>query len=160
MKRDIEHRLELMEERRRHRREEEWKKRNVPTWAIAVAVLFIALSGLFGYLIGVESNSYRDAMVDETNFTFDGYNIQFVTPEEREAMEGNFGFTYKSSNDDIWIRKELLLDKDWTQIKRTCEHELLHNLGMGEEQHPEINSFEQQIDSKVCSRLMEAVIRP
>lgn len=158
--RDIEHRLELMEEKRRHRRAEEWKRRNVPTWAIAVTVISVILAGLMGYMIGLEEGRYSDAEVDNTSFSFDGYNIRFVSPEENDAMEGNFGFTYKSSSNDIWIRKKLLLEHDWKQIKRTCEHELLHNLGIGEDHHPVIGNFEKQVDSKACTSLMEAVKRP
>lgn len=121
-----------------------------------VSTMFlIVLSVTAGVWIGMQSNRVS---LDEVNtsYSIDGYNIYFTSPENDEKMEGANGYTWIGSN-NIYISKELLLEKDFEQVMRTCNHEILHTLGISGDHHDRIDSYERKIDDPVCNKLINKV---
>jgi len=136
------------------------RNKGVPTGYFLFSLVLIPVcvfSGIliaeYSYMFGLEGYEGDPGF----NYSIDNYSINFVSPSENRDMEGAYGFTYRGRTDDIFIRKELLLDKRFEQVKRTCEHELLHNLGIRDNHHDLIYDFEKQIDSPVCEKLMERI---
>lgn len=122
-----------------------------------VLIPVCVLSGMFivefSYMFGLEEYEAES----DFNYSVDDYSIIFVSPEENEDMEGADGFTYTGRSDDIFIRKELLLDNEFDRIKVVCEHELMHNLGLPSQHHEMIDIYEEQVSSPVCEKLMEMI---
>lgn len=126
-------------------------------WFSILLIPVSVLSGMFiveyNYLFGLEG--YESEA--EYQYSIDNYSIMFVSPEENEDMRGNDGFTYTGKTGDIFIRKELLEDEEFERVKVVCEHELLHDLGIGSENHDMVYHFEHQVSSPVCEELMERI---
>lgn len=142
------------------RREARGSKNGVPRGYLLFSLLMIPVSvfsGMavmeYGYMFSLESYDAEPGF----QYSVDGYEISFVSPEENVDMKGNDGFTYTGRDGDIFIRKELLLDKEFDRIKVVCEHELIHDLGIGSEHHDMVYVFEDQVSSPVCEELMERI---
>jgi len=136
------------------------RNKGVPTGYFVFSLLLIPVcvfSGMFiaefDYLMSLDQYERESSY----NYSVDNYTIMFVSPEENSDMKGNDGFTYEYRDDDIFIRKSLLLNENWDRISLVCHHELLHNLGLGSEVHDKVYLYESQISDPVCEELMERI---
>lgn len=118
-------------------------------------MFLIVFSVTAGVWIGMQSNRVS---LDEMNqsYSIDGYNIYFTSPENDPQMEGANGYTYIGSN-NIFLNENLVLEKDFEQLMRTCNHEILHTLGISGNHHDRIDSYERKIDDPVCNKLMNKI---
>lgn len=119
---------------------------------VSACLILVALTA--GFIGGIKSNYLMavDVQQPDDHYRIDGYKITFL-PESHPEMEGNFGFTYPYSDHDIYIRKGMGLN----QVETTCNHELMHNLGIGEEHHRFIEMNEHDVYSPVCRKLVEKI---
>jgi hypothetical protein len=140
---------------RRKRNQELNKGNSVPKTFLVSVIFIVVLSVLSGVWIGMQSNRVSlDQM--NTSYSVEDYNIVFTSEKSDPEMVGNNGYTWIGS-DTIYINKELLRENDFTQVKRTCEHELAHTIGIPEKHHDIIEFYERQVDTPVCSKLMNKI---
>jgi len=130
-------------------------KKSVPPALLVLGLVFIPASMLTGLYIGKFSPSLNPELQD--SIEIDGYTFHFVSEEEDKQMKDAWGYTYMYGPDKIWLNKELLEREMFYQLERTCNHELLHRLGLGEDVHDKIERYEQRIDDPICNKLLERV---
>ena len=119
-----------------------------------VPIIFLAVG--IGFYTGIQKDletgtqAATDYSKGVTHFFIDGYRITFL-PKNHPDIQGKHGFTYKSTDKDIYIQKGLSMDR----TVAVCNHELTHNLGISEEHHDFIYRNDERIKSDVCSKLRE-----
>lgn len=144
---------------RRIRLENQRLENKVPRQYMIFSLLMIPLAVAAGFFVAdhqyfLDSYSYEKSLPVQ-NYTIDGYTIVFTSPENNRDMEGNWGFTYRYRDNDIFINKELLERGRLDLVVETCHHELLHNLGVPSKYHDRIEMYEKQINDPVCIELVE-----
>lgn len=133
----------------------ELRKNDVPRSFVLLTLLIIPVTLGFGVFIGKFSPSLNPAFND--SIEIDGYKFHFVSEESDPQMEGAWGYTYMMGTNSIWLNQELLDREMFYQLRRTCEHELLHQMGVGGDKHDMIEIYENQVRTPVCDKLMEKV---
>lgn len=146
-------RLERVEREVRYNRELREARRGVPSWFLVVSILLACGMLVTGFVLGQDSRSF-----DETNSSYNigDYSFHLTTPSENSEMNGLNGYTWVGSS-TVYLNKELIYNKNFEQLKRTCEHELLHTLGIGSKHHDLIDLYEFQVDTPVCRELLYQV---
>lgn len=136
----------------------------VPLWFLFFTCLTLLGVAGFSYTLGDNPAAFdsfsSENLETQENYSIGEFEIFFVSPSEEPKMQGNNGFTYTNRYGDIWINKHFLENRNWAGLKVTCNHELLHNIGIKKEKHHEmVHRFDSQISSEVCNKLVEKVRR-
>ena len=137
------------------RRRESNNGSSVPFWFLIFSCWMITAA----LLIGVYLGSQQPALFDEVNRTYEvkDYNFHIVDEEKHEKIRGKWGYTYRNG-ENIWLNNRLLKPDNFPgQFIETCNHELLHTLGLGRDQHWRIERYQGKIRDPVCEELKKKV---
>lgn len=148
----IERKIKEVESRKNDRVSEIAVTKSEFRYFTILSCAMVVLAAVIGFIGGVKSN-YMLALENsdsEDQYVIDGYKITFL-PGNQSEMEGNYGFTYPFVSDDIYISKGLGLE----QVRETCHHELMHNLGIGADHHEFVEENDKAVRSDVCRKLVE-----
>jgi hypothetical protein len=129
--------------------------RSVPRWFIIVNSLMIGTAFFAGVYLG-SNNPVLNEKLNQT-VEVDGWKFHFTSEEEDDTMKGNWGYTYPYTGKEIWLNKRILDENLDDQLLTTCNHEVLHVLGVGTEHHGRIDMYEEEIRDPVCDKLLEKV---
>ena len=121
---------------------------------VCVALVVAVFSGYF--VAGYQNYmaAFKEVPDASNQYVINDYKITFLDGESSE-MQGLYGFTWPWFNDDIYIRKGLDLD----QVVSTCEHELMHNLGIPPRHHDYIERNEGSVESSTCYSLRRVLVK-
>lgn len=97
-----------------------------------------------------------DTDVNES-IEIEDYTFYFVSEDEDPRIEDAWGYTYVHGPNNIWLDQDLLEENLVRQLERTCNHELLHTMGVSGDHHDRIDRYEELIDDPVCNKLVHKV---
>lgn len=115
---------------------------------------FCVLMGLF---VGSFSD-YNFAVSDvgeAEKYYIDRYTFTFLPGDHPKMQGATAGFTATNGDGEIFLKRGLSLE----QVEDFCNHELMHDMGIGSEYHDFVYNNQDRVETEVCSRLREAVVK-
>lgn len=134
------------------RRRDKTGKGDIPAWFAVFVFLFGIVMFTSGYMLDYKTSVSK--MDNSKTFQVDGYNITFL-PDTHPKMSGDVvGFDVVQGNKRFFIQNGLTKN----QVRTTCVHEKLHDLGIGggdSRGHDWIRMHEGSIEDYTCEKLID-----
>jgi len=132
-----------------------FKKREVSNKFLLIMMVNLLAMFLIGAFAASTANYMKtvDGAEGPNVYHIENYTITLLDEDHPELDGGTVAFTYPNQKGDIFIQKTLDVD----EIVVSCNHELLHDMGIGTEYHNFIYKNQDDVSSSVCTKLGEKV---